>query len=404
MKRFQLVIFAVAFVAAGLLAPEADAARIKDIAYVEGVRDNQLLGYGLVVGLSGTGDYGQAEVTVQSTASMLSRMGIRVDKDKLSSRNVAAVMVTADLPAFARSGQKIDVTVSSIGNARSLQGGQLLVTPLRAADGNVYAVGQGAVSVGGFSARGGAGNSVSKNHVTAGRVPNGALVERDVAIELTGRTELRLILRQPDFTTAVRIARRISQLYGPGNPAAAAQNNAGQNSGAQNSGAQNTGSPTDPKPFDGIAQAVDAATVRVTVPDAFADHVPQFISAVETLDVQPNSRARVVVNERTGTVVMGGDVRVREVAVAHGNLRVSISTDYGVSQPNPFGQGDTQVVPDQDVAAGEETGALKVVEAGATIGDVVGALNALGATPRDLIAILQAIKTSGALDAELVIQ
>lgn len=404
MKTLKRLLTVLAFVSVGALAPDADAARIKDIAYVEGVRDNQLLGYGLVVGLSGTGDFGQAEVTVQSTASMLSRMGIRVDKDTLSSRNVAAVMVTADLPAFARSGQKIDVTVSSIGNARSLQGGQLLATPLRAADGNVYAVAQGAVSVGGYEVRGGFGNQVTKNHVTAGRVPNGALVERDVAIELTGRTELRLILRQPDFTTAVRVAQRISTLYGPGAGAAGGANQAGGPQNSAQNGPQNNQQATGEQPFDGIAEAVDAATIRVQVPEAFADHVPQFIAAVETLDVQPNSRARVVVNERTGTVVMGGDVRVREVAVAHGNLRVAISTDYGVSQPNPFGQGDTEVVPDEEVGAGEDGGSLRVVEAGATIGDVVGALNALGATPRDLIAILQAIKTAGALDAELVIQ
>jgi flagellar P-ring protein precursor FlgI len=402
MKTPKLILTLLAFVTVGALAPEADAARIKDIAYVECVRENQLLGYGLVVGLSGTGDFGQAEVTVQSTASMLSRMGIRVDKDKLSSRNVAAVMITADLPAFARSGQKIDVTVSSIGNARSLQGGQLLTTPLRAADGNVYAVAQGAVSVGGYEVRGGAGNQVTKNHVTAGRVPNGALVERDVAIELTGRTELRLILRQPDFTTAVRIAQRISALYGPG--ASQGGNQAGDQAADQGGGQQGGEQDQAAEPFDGIAEAVDAATVRVEVPDAFSEHVPQFIAAVETLDVQPNSRARVVINERTGTVVMGGDVRVREVAVAHGNLQVAISTDYDVSQPNPLGQGDTEVVPDEEVGAAEETGSLKVVEAGATIGDVVGALNALGATPRDLIAILQAIKTAGALDAELVIQ
>lgn len=369
--------------------PEVEAARVKDIAYVEGVRDNQLLGYGLVVGLPGTGDQGRAEITVQSTASMLGRMGIRVNEELLQSRNVAAVMITADLPAFARSGQRIDVTVASMGNARSLQGGQLLTSPLRGPDGEVYAVAQGALSVGGVELRGRLGSRFMQNQPTAGRIPGGALIERDVAVDFTGREELRLILRQPDFTTAVAIARRISELYGPMVTPSTA-NGQGQGQGGM-------------RPFEGIAEPVDAATIRVQVPGSFRDHVPQFIAAVETLEVAPSSRARVVVNERTGTVVMGGDVRVREVAVAHGNLRVSVSTDNAATPPDAFGQGGQQIVPNEQLDVAEESRQLQVV-GGATIADVVSALNALGATPRDLIVILQAIKSAGALDAELVIQ
>lgn len=399
----ELMWAAALFLLCGALAPgEANAARIKDIAYVEGVRDNQLLGYGLVVGLPGTGDQGRAEITVQSTASMLGRMGIRVDEELLTSRNVAAVMVTADLPAFARSGQRVDVTVSSIGNARSLQGGQLLSSPLRGPDGEVYAVAQGSLSVGGVDFRGNQGSVFLQNQVTTGRVPNGALIERDVAIKLDGRSEVRLILRQPDFSTAVAIARRISELYAP---VAAAQgpnnNNAPAQPPAQN---QPPTKQAEGAPFTGIAQVVDAATIRVEIPAPFADHVPQFIAAVETLEVRPSSRARVVINERTGTVVMGGDVRVREVAVAHGNLRISVSTE-NVAAPTPLvGVPNQQVVANEQVDVTEEDRAMKVLGEGATIADVVSALNTLGATPRDLIVILQAIKSAGALDAELVIQ
>ncbi|WP_168210572.1 flagellar basal body P-ring protein FlgI [Persicimonas caeni] len=386
-----------------MLPADAEAVRIKDIAYVQGVRENQLLGYGLVVGLDGTGDVGRSALTVQSTASMLSRMGIKVDKKKLQTKNVAAVMVTAQLPPFAQSGQKLDVTVSSMGNARSLKGGTLLMSPLRGPDGKIYAMAQGSVSVGGYSASGVGGNSVTKNHVTAGRIPDGALVERSVALDLSQKTEIRLILHQADFTTAVGIARTVSELFAEDEPAQDANAQPDPNA-QQDPNAQPAEESDKPEPFQGIASATDASTVRVKVPDNFSDHVPQFIAILERIDVQRSTVAKVIINERTGTVVLGGDVTLGPVAIAHGNLNVAISTDYRASQPNALGAGQTTVTPDSDVSANEQDRALRVVAPEATIGDVVAGLNALGATPRDLVAILQAIKSAGALNAKLVIQ
>lgn len=376
----QLIVLAIVML---IVVPEAAAVRIKDVAYIQGVRDNQLLGYGLVVGLQGTGDSGSSEFTVQSTASMLSRMGIKVDRDQIRTRNVAAVMVTADLPPFARSGQKLDVIVSSLGNAKSLQGGTLLMTPLLGPDGQVYAMGQGALSIGGFGAEGpSGGNSAQKNHLTAGRVPNGAIVEREVAVELAGKKEIRLILHTPDFRTAVDISRKVSGFW-----------------------AEQSGEAVDEKkPDQGIASAVDAATIRVEVPEGFSDHVPQFIATLEMLDVSISTSAKVVVNERTGTVVLGGDVRISEVAVAHGSLNVTVATENEGLPAAPLNPNGADKVANEFVNAQEGAGALQVVQAGASIGDVVGALNALGVTPRDLIAILQAIDSAGALHAKLVIQ
>ena len=376
---------------------DVSAARLKDLASVQGVRENQILGYGLVVGLAGTGDFGQSEFTVQSTASMLSRMGIRVDKEKITTRNVAAVIVTAELPPFARSGQRLDITVSSLGNARSLQGGTLLMTPLKGADGQVYAVAQGALSVGGFSV-GPEGNSQTKNHVTAGLLPNGALVEKNVEVNLNQRESLRLILRDPDFTTAAEIARVVSGFM---TPAPAADPNAAAADPNAAAAPEKTGLQD---PNTGPARAIDAGTVQVDIPENFRDSVPQFIAAIETLEVTPGQIAKVVVNERTGTVVLGGDVRIREVAIAHGNLNVTISSFTDVSQPGPLAKGNTARVTNTETGVEEEGGALKVVTPGGSIGDVVSALNALGASPRDLIAILQAIEAAGALDARLVIQ
>lgn len=381
----RFVLFLLVTLVSGLVPQLGHAARLKDIADVRGVRDNQLIGYGLVVGLSGTGDYGQSEFTVQSVASMLSRMGIKVDRNSLSTRNVAAVIVTADLPPFARSGLRIDINVASLGNARSLQGGTLLMAPLKGADGEVYAVAQGSLSVGGFQVRADSGNAQTRNHVTSGNLPSGAIIERDVAIDLSNRESIQLILRTPDFATASEIANVVSSFLGtPTEP-----------------------DPTLPglaKPNSGPAKAIDAGTVVVSVPEGFRTNVPQFIGVLELLDITPNQSARVVVNERTGTVVLGGDVRIREVAVAHGNLNVTINTDRFVSQPAPFGQGRTQETSNATTNVEEENEALQVISPGASIQDVVAALNALGATPRDLISILQAIKAAGALDAELVIQ
>lgn len=395
--RAALVVAAAALVW-GLQTSEAHAARIKDIAYVQGVRENQLLGYGLVVGLAGTGDTGQSEFTVQSTASMLSRMGIKVDKDRIQTRNVAAVMVTAELPPFSRSGQRLDVVVSSLGNARSLQGGTLLMTPLTGPDGNIYAVAQGALSLGGYEVQGGAGTSQVKNHVTAGRVPQGALIERELGVDLSTRTEIRLVLREPDFTTAMAVARAVNELF-PEAPAAAAPAE-----GAAPDAAPAAPPASGPQPSAGIATALDSSTVRIEVPAAFQSAVPQFIATVEVLQVATSRTARVVVNERTGTVVLGGDVRISQVAVAHGGLTVRVSSQNEASQPNPLGTGDTQTVTNTDVQVSEQPGYLSVIDGGASIGDVVAALNAIGATPRDLIAILQAIKSAGALEAQLVIQ
>lgn len=370
-------------VSIGVVLPApAAAVRIKDMAYVQGVRENQLLGYGLVVGLERTGDHGRAEFTVQSTASMLSRLGIKVDRDTIRTKNVAAVMVTAELQPFARSGQRMDVVVSSLGNAKSLQGGTLLMTPLIGPDGKVYAMAQGSVSIGGFGASSpSGGNQLQKNHLTAGRVPNGALVERDVAVDLSKRTEIRLVLHYADFATAVETAKVVSGFFKEGEAV------------------------DDPKkPIEGIARALDAATVRVEVPKSFAEHVPQFISTIELLEVKPSRSARVVVNERTGTVVLGGDVRISEVAVAHGSLSVTVSTEETASPAASFNPQGAKLIENETVDAVEGGQALTLVPDGASITDVVAALNALGATPRDLIAILQAIDAAGALHARLLIQ
>lgn len=361
---------------------DAHAARIKDIAHVQGARANQLIGYGIIVGLDNTGDTGQAALTTQTIASMLGRLNIKIDRKDLRTRNVAAVMVTAELPGFAKSGQSVDVTVSSLGDARSLKGGTLLMTPLRGVDGEVYAMAQGAISVGGFEARGAGANSSQRNHLNVGRIPDGGMIERGIEQEWSKSESIVLNLFEADFSTAVEMANVINTTF-----------------------ADPSQTPDPTKPIEGIAQAIDAATIRVEVPSDWQEYAPQFIARIEKLEVTPDSVARVVVNERTGTVVLGGNVRIREVAVAHGNLTLNISTDYTASQPSAFfGQGQTAVVPDSGVQVDEEPGKLKIIEQGATIGEVVSALNAIGVSPRDLIAILQAIKAAGALDAQLEIQ
>lgn len=342
------------------------AARIKDLADIDGVRENQLVGYGLVVGLDGTGDGKKALFTVQSMASMLEKMGITISPDDIAVSNVAAVVVTAKLPPFAKAGNRIDVLVSSIGDAKSLQGGTLLMTPLRAANGQVYAVGQGPVNTGGFSA-GGAGGSVQKNFPTVGRVIDGALVEREVDLDFNSRRNLTLSIREPDFTTATRLTDAINALF-----------------------------------YERIADAQDAGTVQVKVPMAYLGNIVELVSMIENLDIRPDLTARVVINERTGTVVMGENVRIATVAIAHGNLSIVIKESPQVSQPQPFSEGgQTVVTPDTDLSVNEEASQLVLMPAGASIGEVVGALNALGVTPRDLIAIFQAIKAAGALQADL---
>lgn len=346
----------------------ADAARLKDLATVEGVRSHPLVGYGLVVGLQGTGDDNGVPFTKQSIASLLSRMGVIVQRGALRVKNVAAVMVTAKLPAYARVGQKIDVHVASIGSAKSLAGGLLVLTPLMGPDGQIYASAQGLMTVGGF-AFGKSGTSVQKNHTAAGTVPNGGSIERALVGSVGQGTELRFILSQPDFTTAFRIAQGIDEAMG------------GQH-----------------------AAATDAASVVVKVPEAYASRMVELLATLESVEVEPDGRSKVVINERTGTVVLGRDVRIAPVAVAHGNLTVEISTQVGVSQPGAFSSGTTVVAEQSDVEIGEEAGAMKMIPDGGSLEDVVAALNALGATPRDLISILQAIKAAGALDAELEVR
>lgn len=347
----------------------AFAVRIKDVTHVEGVRENQLIGYGLVVGLNGTGDGSSTKFTVRSLVAYLRRSGVTIDPELVKVDNTAAVVVTADLPPFARTGSRLDVTVSSIGDAESLQGGTLLMTPLKGADGQVYAVGQGAVSIGGFDA-GSGGSSVTKNHTTAGGVPGGALVEKAPPTKLEGRSELSLILDNPDFTTARRIADVINEnLQGD------------------------------------CAQATDSAGVRIRIPDKYLKDLTGFLAEVERLPIHPDQRARVVINERTGDVVMGEDVRISTLALAHGNLSIKITEDNQVSQPEPFAnRGRTTTVTNTEVDATEDNAKLALVSEGVSLGEVVQSLNAIGVTPRDLISILQAIKAAGALQAELVIR
>ena len=340
---------------------------MKDLVQVNGVRENQIIGYGLVVGLAGSGDKQGATFTVQSLGSLLSRIGVGVDPETIQVKNVAAVMVTALLPPFARAGSQLDVVVSSVGDATSLLGGTLLVTPMYGTDGEVYGIAQGPLSVGGFSAGGDGGSSVQKNHTTVARIAGGATVEREVAYSLEGKSEFRLALNDPDFTTARRAADAINLSFGPG-----------------------------------VAWALDSGTIGLKAPETFQSRTVAFFAKLEQLEVQPDSAARVILNERTGTVVMGADVRIRQVAVAHGNLAVTISVTNDVSQPNAFSEtGTTEPVQNTDVEATEQGGEVVLIEESVTINDLVRGLNAIGVTPRDLIIILQSIRAAGALPAQL---
>jgi flagellar P-ring protein precursor FlgI len=344
------------------------AVRVRDIASLYGAPPVQLIGYGLVIGLSKTGDRRQTIFSAQTLASMLEKFGVSVPAGEIKIENIAAVLVTAELPAFVRQGARLDVTASSIGDARSLQGGTLIVTPLRGPDGTIHALAQGPLSIGGFGG-GKGGNAVTVNHLTVGRVPSGALVQVGQRVEMSGAKEVRLVLREPDFSNAHRLADAISvALGGP------------------------------------MARAVDSGTVSVDVPAVYQDAIPDLMARLESLPVTIDQASRVVINERTGTVVIGGGVRLGSAAVAHGNLSVRISTQYVASQPAPFArQGETVVVPDERVDVSEGDAKLITLGTGTTLDAVVRALNALGATPRDIIAILQALKSSGALVAEIVI-
>ncbi len=341
--------------------------RIKDVADFEGVRENQLVGYGLVVGLAGTGDsLRNSPFTRQSLAAMLERLGVNASNGNLNTRNVAAVMVTANLPPFASQGSRIDVTVSALGDARSLAGGQLLVTPLMGADQQVYAVAQGPLAIGGFQASGQSGSSVTRGVPTAGRIASGALVEREIEFDIAGQQELRLALRNPDFTTAQRIAAVINQTVG-----------------------------------SEAARASNPGTVVLRRPQDFAGDMVSLVGRIENLEVQVDTPARIVIDEGSGIVVMGENVKVSTVAIAQGNLTISITEDPFVSQPAPFSRGDTVVVPDTGVQVEEEEGGLVVVPGGVELRQLVNGLNALGVTPRDMISILQALKAAGAIQADI---
>lgn len=367
-----IVIAVLAFALAGAAAPPVHAARIKDIAQVEGVRGNQLTGYGVVVGLDGTGDGQQSIFTVQSILSMLRRRGVvvSIDPRQVRVKNAAAVVVTATLPPFSRSGNRIDVQLSSIGDAESLRGGTLIMTPLFGGDQQVYAVAQGAVSLGGGFSASAPGASATSGHPTVGVVTGGALVEREVPVDLRGDGLVRLSLHEADFTTATRMARVVNEFLGTG-----------------------------------AASAIDPATVAVQLEqNASTEQVMALLAGIETLDVVPDRRARVIVNERTGTVIMGEDVRIAPVGIAHGSLQVTVKVDLGVSQPAPFSEGQTVVVPDSTVQVQEgQAERISLLKGGVSLRDLVAGLNALGITPQDLIAVLQAIKSSGALDADLEI-
>jgi flagellar P-ring protein precursor FlgI len=362
----RLIIIAAALALALTLDGLAHAARIKDMASVKGVRGNQLIGYGLVVGLNGSGDKSATTFTVQGLTNMLTRMGVKVTSGQVKVKNVAAVMVTSDLPAFARAGNRVDVTLSSIGDATSLYGGTLVLTPLKGVDGNVYAVAQGPVAVGGFQA-GGEAASVTKNHPTVGRIPEGAVVEREVTYDFANERLMTVNLHTPSFTNAVRVAGTINQHL-----------------------------PTMK------ARAVDPATVQIDLPQGPGADPVTLMAKLESLEITPDKSARVVVDERTGTVVMGEAVRLSTVAVASGALSISITEKPQVSQALPFAPGgQTVVTPQTQVQVGEQKRSLAVMEQGVSIGEVVRALNALGATPREIIVILQAVKSAGALQGEL---
>jgi len=350
-----------------LVSPSAQAERIRDLATIQGVRPNQLIGYGLVVGLDGSGDQTtQTPFTVQSLQSMLTQLGITLPPGtSLQLRNVAAVMVTATLPPFAQPGQQVDITVSSLGNAKSLRGGTLLMTPLKGADGAVYAVAQGNVLVGGAGASAG-GSKVQINHLSAGRVPSGATVERAVATPFLLSDRIRLELNVTDFSTAALVAESINKRFGAD-----------------------------------ASMPLDGRVIEVRAPASAAERV-RFMAELESIDIATvTPPARVIVNARTGSIVMNRSVTLEQAAVAHGNLSVTINTDASVSQPAPMSQGQTVVTEKADIQIKQDGGALMTLQQGANLADVVRALNALGANPGDLVAILQALKAAGALRAEL---
>jgi flagellar P-ring protein precursor FlgI len=351
-----------------LAAQPSGAARVKDVATLQGYPAVPLIGYGLVVGLNKTGDRRQTIFSAQTLANMLEKLGVTVPGENIKVENIAAVLVTAELPAFAKPGARLDVTVSSVGDARSLQGGTLLATGLRGPDGTSHVIAQGPLTLGGFGG-GGGGNSVQVNHLTAGRVPNGGLVQVAQRVVMPAEGDLQLTLAQADYASASQLASTINAELGPGS-----------------------------------ARATDGGTVTVKVPKDYRGAIPDLMARLEPLAVYMDTAARVVINERTGTVVVGSNVRISAAAVAHGNLSVKISTRFDVSQPAPFSNtGETTVVPQQNVDVTEGDAKLIALQEGTSLDAVVRALNELGATPRDIIAIMQALRAAGALRAEIVI-
>ncbi len=355
-----------------LAAGSARAVRIRDLAHFQGVRDNQLVGYGLIVGLDGTGDKRTTGFTLRALSSLLETVGITLRPEEISVKNVAAVMVTATLPPFARTGSRLDVTVASMGDATNLRGGVLIQTPLQAADGKIYAVAQGPIVVGGYEVDSPGGSSVTQNEVTVGRIPNGALIEREVAASLPGGS-IDLVLERPDFTTADRVAKAVNEIVGGG------------------------------------ARAVDPGTIRIPFGGALADSaapVPiSLMSRIGEAEVSPGAPARVVINERTGTIVAGGDVRLLPVAISHGNLSIRINNENQAYPAPPLSPDGTQsmVVPQSGIKVSDQTGAFLTTSGTSTLEELAKALNTLGVTPRDVIAIFQALKEAGALQAELVV-
>jgi len=353
--------------ALGSLPAASAATRLKDLVSIEGVRDNQLVGYGLVVGLNGTGDSQQTIFSAQSLTNMLARMGVEVSPTAVMVRNTAAVFVIADLPPFAQPGTRIDIEVGDIGDSRNLQGGILVLTPLKGADGQTYAAAQGSVVTGGFAV-GGRGNTKVLNHPTAGRIPNGAIVEK-LPPSVAPQERIKLQLRQEDFTTAGRIATALNRKFGDSNI----------------------------QP----ARAENAALVLVDTPAAYKSKIVDFLGELEDLTVEADSPARIVVNERTGTIVMGKEVRIAPVAILHGGLTVEIQTVLNTSQPAPLSSGQTTVTPQVTVDTKEEKARNVVLKQGASVEELVRALTAIGSTARDIIAILQSLKAAGAIQAEL---
>lgn len=365
MRNIKAIILAIFLIIFNAIS--GNSARLKDIVDVEGVRGNYLIGYGLVVGLKGTGDGVLSKFTVQSVVNMLERFGIKVPKEQIILKNVAAVLVTAYLPPFAVPGQRIDVEVSSLGDAKSLQGGTLLLTPLLGPDGKVYALAQGPLSLGGFAAEG-AGARIQTAHPTAGKIPNGAIVERTVEEGLNLNPKITLSLKEADFNTAYQIVEAINT-YLKGN----------------------------------YAKAKDSRNVEVIIPPSYKGKEVKLLAEIGNLEIFPDTTAKVVIDERTGTVVMGENVRISKVAIAHGNISIEVREQPEVYQPYPFSPGETTVVPRTEITAKEKKAKVVILEEGATLGELVRALNAVGATATELISILQAIKAAGALHAELII-